>query len=59
MEKDYLFYDPETGEQFFVECESESDAFEILLENEFDPDTLVLCGVYDPEDADILGYDTY
>ena len=36
MEKDYLFYDPDTGEQFFVECESESEAFEILIENEFD-----------------------
>lgn len=59
MEKDYLFYDPDSGEHFFVECESESDAFEILLQNEFDPDTLVLCGVYTPEEAEILGYDTY
>ena len=59
MEKDYLFYDPDTGEHFFVECECLCDAFEILLENEFDPNALVLCGVYDPEDADILGYDTY
>lgn len=59
MEKDYLFYDPDTGEQFFVESECLGDAFEILSENEFDPNALVLCGVYDPEDADILGYDTY
>lgn len=59
MEKDYLFYDPDTGEQFFVECECLCDAFEILLENEFDPNALVLCGVYDREEADILGYDTY
>ena len=57
--KDYLFYDAESGEHFFVECESESEAFDILIENDFDPDELTLCGVYDPEDAEILGYDTY
>ena len=53
---DYFFEDVETGEEFFVEVETEEEAIEIA-ERFFDEP--VLKGIFSPEDADILGYDTY
>ena len=53
---DYLFYDTETGEEFFVECETKEEAIttaRTYFERPF------LRGIFSPEDADILGYDTY
>ena len=53
---DYLFYDAETGEEFFVECETKEEAIttaKTYFERPF------LRGIFSPEDADILGYDTY
>jgi len=53
---DYLFYDAETGEEFFVECKTKEEAIttaKIYFERPF------LRGILSPEDADILGYDTY
>lgn len=56
MISDYLFYDAETGEEFFVECETKEEAIttaRTYFERPF------LNGIFSPEDADILGYDTY
>lgn len=57
--RDFLFEDYDSGEQFFVECFFLNEAWEIVLEN-FGEDVAVdLIGVYTPEEAEILGYDTY
>lgn len=53
----YLFEDMETGEEFFVECETIEEAFVITAELHFTKP--LLKEVFTPEDADILGYDTY
>ena len=60
---DYLFEvideDSELcGERFFVECEEIYDAWIVAQEN-FPNEKLELIGAYYPEDAEILGYDTY
>lgn len=58
--KNYLFLDNESGEQFFVECESLDEAWEIALDNwGEETDDLEYLGEYSVEEADILGYDTY
>lgn len=53
---DYLFQDMETGEEFFVERESKKEAIEVAEMYFEEPRLLMICT---PEDADILGYDTY
>lgn len=57
---DFLFEDQETGEQFFVEVENRfgarDKAWDIAFDNFEDPE---LIGIYSPEDAELLGYDTY
>lgn len=53
---DYFFEDMETGEEFFVECETMEEAF---VTAEFYFTKPLLKEVFTPEDADILGYDTY
>ena len=55
----YLCQDNETGELFFVQCADETELDEILMDNDFDLDEIEVFGVYDDEDAEILGYDTY
>ena len=55
----YLCQDNETGELFFVQCADETERDEILMENDFDLDEIEVLGIYDDEDAEILGYDTY
>lgn len=58
MLRDYLFVSLETGEEFFVETdEGSAKAKEIAIAN-FGEDVRLL-GSYLPEQADILGYDTY
>lgn len=58
--KDYLFIDNESGEQFFVECESLAEAWEIAHDNwDDDTDDLEYLGEYEVWEAEILGYDTY
>lgn len=54
--KDYLFFDEETGENFFVETNSLAKAVEIAREY-FDDPTFV--EVYTSAEAEILGFDTY
>lgn len=56
---DYLFMDNESGEQFFVECDTEDEAWEIIDENFGDTATIELCDRYTVQEAEILGYDTY
>ncbi len=57
---DFMFEDLETGEVFFVEVQNEigarNEAWDIAFEYFEDPE---LVGIYSPEDAEILGYDTY
>ena len=55
----FLFYCEETGINFFVQCDTELECEEILLDNGFDPDECVLIDVMDDFDAECLGYDTY
>ena len=57
--KDYLFIDNESGEQFFVECESFKEAQEILADNDFAWEEVDFLGEYEVWEAEILGYDTY
>lgn len=53
---DYLFKDMETGEEFFVETDSKEKAIETAKIYFEEPRYLMQ--LY-PEEADILGYDTY
>ena len=60
---DYLFEvvdeDSELcGETFFVECSNLHTAWEIAVDN-FNGIELECIGKYAPEEAEILGYDTY
>ena len=56
MINDYLFKDMETGEEFFVEVETKEEAIEVAQTYFIEPKFLMVCT---PEDADILGFDTY
>lgn len=55
---DFLFEDRETGEEFFVECDSKREAFQIAWEN-FGEDNVEYKGRYSVEDAEMMGLDTY
>ena len=46
------------GEEFFVECDSLEEAWSIA-ESNFPNEDLRYWGQYDPEEAEILGYDNY
>lgn len=56
---DYLFIDNESGEEFFVECDTEDEAWNIVDENFGNAATIELEGRYTVQEAEILGYDTY
>lgn len=56
---DYLFMDNDSGEEFFVECDSLDEAWEIAIENFGEDADLAFIDEFDPEEAEILGYDTY
>ena len=56
---DFLFIDNESGEQFFVECESKRAAWQIVWENFGEDADVEYCGRYSVAEAEILGYDTY
>ena len=55
---DYLFFDLISGEHFFVECENYDEALRIASIN-FYLTFIEYLGEYTPEEAEILGYDTY
>ena len=52
----FEFYDRETGEKFFVECDTATEAIETAKQYFKKPKFL---GEVDEEYAEILGYDTY
>lgn len=56
---DYLFIDNESGEEFFVECDTKEEAWEIVRENFGVENDIEYLGKYTVEEAEILGYDTY
>lgn len=51
-------YSEYEGEKFFVDTDSLESAWEIVADN-FDTDTVEFIARYTPEEAEILGYDTY
>ena len=56
---DFLFIDNVSGEEFFVECDTLSDAWDIV-NREFGPENeCEYLGRYNPAVAEVLGYDTY
>ena len=57
--RDYLFIDNESGEQFFVECNTLTEAWLTVWENFGDDADVEYLGEYTPAEADILGYDTF
>lgn len=57
--RDYLFIDNVSGEEFFVECESLTEAWDVV-NREFGPENeCEYIDEYTVEEAEILGYDTY
>ena len=54
--KEYLFYDKVSGEEFLVETDMKEKAYLCAYTYFEEPRLLMICT---PEDADILGYDTY
>lgn len=57
---DFWFFDNETGNEFFVECATEEEAWDILAnEWEGDLDNLEIVNVITPEEADRVGLDTF
>ena len=57
---DYWFFDNETCNEFFVECITEDEAWNIVL-NEWDGDinNLEIVNVITPEEANMIGLDTF
>ena len=51
---DYLFIDNESGEEFFVECDTEDEAWNIIDENFGDSATIELEGRYTVQEAEML-----
>lgn len=56
--RDYLFHNQDTGEEFFVECSTLDEAWEIVFEN-FESDIIEYVDEYSVEEAEMIGYDTY
>ena len=56
---DFLFIDNESGEEFFVECDTLEEAWGILDENFGDVSTIEYEDRYTVEEAEWLGLDTY
>ena len=61
----FLFYDIETGDNFFVQAYSLTDAEDIVLNEVYsgDADYIADCveyiDCYTDEEAEMMGYDTY
>lgn len=58
MLTDYLFFDNENEGMFCVECETYAEACKIVCEY-FNPDEVEFVEEITPEEAEIMGYDTY
>lgn len=57
--KNYLFEDFNSGERFFVQCDSYSEAIKILTENDIFATQCWFLGTFTDEEAECYGYDTY
>ena len=61
----YLFYDIETGESFFVQAHSLTDAEDIVVNEvyggdiDYISDCVEYITYYTDEEAEMMGYDTY
>lgn len=61
-DKDYLFVDNESGEEFFVECDTLDKAWSIIKENFGDvytKENIEYEDVFEPWQAEMMGFDTY
>ena len=56
---DFLFVDDETGELFFVECDTLLHAWDTIKDTFEDFSSIRFLNKFSVEDAEILGYDTY
>lgn len=56
---DFMFIDNDSGEEFFVECFSLSEAWEIAIENFGEDADLAFIDEYTVEEAEEIGLDTY
>lgn len=56
--KDYWFRDNETGNEFFVECETDDEAWTIVEENNLGG-LLEIVDIIEPWEAEQIGLDTY
>ena len=57
--KNYLFEDFESGEWFFVQCETYGEALEILADNGFSVADCEYIDEFTDAEAECFGYDTY
>ena len=55
----YLIYDPMSEEEFFVQASDPDELVKILQDNGFDVDLCKLRGIFDDEEAERMGLDTY
>lgn len=56
---DFMFYDNESGEEFFVECASIDEAWNILNDDFGDTTTIEFVAIYTVAEAEMIGLDTY
>ena len=56
---DYWFVNNESGEEFFVECATEEEAWEIVEAEELNDGNLEIGQVITPAEAEIIGLDTF
>ena len=56
---DFWFFNNESGEEFFVECTTEDEAWEIVEENDLNDGNLKIVQVITPAEAEIIGLDTF
>lgn len=57
--KNYLYEDYESGERFFVQCDTPEEAVEIILDNGFNLPDIEFLGEFTDAEAEWYGYDTY
>lgn len=57
--RDFMFYDNESGEEFFVECASLDEAWNILNDDFGDTATIEFVAIYTVAEAEMIGLDTY
>jgi len=56
---DFWFFNNESGEEFFVECATEDEAWEIVEENDLDDGNLEIVQRITPAEAEMIGLDTF